>query len=242
MKIRYARREKKTGDPAEAADLRSSENIKLDRVRLRDDALTAARARPGKPDGRAPPATRCGASRCNPQGTGTPEPGSRSQPTGAAAPTPGGKKRSAPRPTRLRKQAPQEQTIPRPPERGRETSNAAREAGEGQEHADTKDPRRDGCNGRRPSHRHRTAHGARLPGSSSRTGATTHGPPEPHGPPDSGRRPGPAGQGELGRTRRGDSSQPHGQPERRAELCRPGRGDHLLGPGHPTRTRTTPTP
>ena len=34
--------EKKTGDPAAAVDLRSGENIKLDRVRLRDDAPTAA--------------------------------------------------------------------------------------------------------------------------------------------------------------------------------------------------------
>ena len=110
-----------SGNPAAAVDLRSGENVKLDRVRLRDDAPADAGARPGKPGGRAPPATRWGASRCNPQGAGTPGPGSRPQPTAAAARTRRGKKRNAPRPARLRKQAPQEQTMPRPPERGRET-------------------------------------------------------------------------------------------------------------------------
>ena len=79
---------KKTGDPAATVDLRSSENIKLDRIRLRDDAPTAAGARHGQPDDRAPPATRYG------------------------------EKQSTPRLTRLRKQAPQEQTIPRTPEHG----------------------------------------------------------------------------------------------------------------------------
>ena len=47
---------------------------------------------------------------------------------------------------------------------------------------------------------HRPARGDRLPGSSGCAhGQTAPGSPEPHGPPDSGRRPGPAGQGELGR-------------------------------------------
>ena len=58
MKIRYAKRGRKTAG-------QHSENIKLDRVRLRDDALTAAGARPSQQGNQAPPATRCGASRCN---------------------------------------------------------------------------------------------------------------------------------------------------------------------------------
>ena len=37
--------EEQTGDPAAAVDLRSSENIKLDRVRLRDDAPADAGAK-----------------------------------------------------------------------------------------------------------------------------------------------------------------------------------------------------
>ena len=123
-----------SGDPAATVDLRSSENIKLDRVRLRDDAPADAGARPGKPGGRAPPSTRWGASRCNPQGAGTPGPGSRPQPPAAAArrPAPAAEETERPQGGQAEETgASGTDHAPAAAARRRETSEEARWAGEG---------------------------------------------------------------------------------------------------------------
>ena len=195
---------KKTSDPAEAAEPGSSENIKPGRVRPRDDAPTAAGAKNpvSQTDGRP----------------GAPgRPGSRPQPTGAAARTRG----------RRETEHTQGDQAEETGASGTDHAPARRSTAPGDFKSGPRGQRRtgnmlthrtrahdDGSRCRRPSHRHRPARGDRLPGSSRRAGPTAPGSPEPHGPPDSGQRPGPAGQGELGRTRPGNGGQPHGQPER----------------------------